>query len=151
MRKFITCVLVFSVLLSFSACGGKKTVTAENRDLAVIYAKMEETLPEMTQLSQKKMNDLYGVSEQLYQEALVYVSSDGLLADEVWLIRANDEASLNTLKAKAESRMQAKDAESEVYSPEQNSIVRFGRVITDGLYLALLVSPEVDALVKAFG
>ncbi len=151
MKRIIAIVLALAALASLTACGGKKEETAAERDLAAIYTQMEQVLPEMTQLSQKKMLDLYGIQEALCQEALVYVSSDGLLADEVWLIKAADQAALDTLKTKAENRMQAKDEESVTYSPEQNKIVKSGKIITDGLYLALLVTPDVDALVKAFG
>ncbi len=149
MRKIIALLLAALTLLSLGACSGNKDETA--RDLTAIYSQMETVLPEMSQLSQKKMLDMYGIRQEDCTEALVYVSSDGLLADEVWLIHAADQDALETLKAKAESRMQAKDDESVTYSPEQNKVVKDGRIIVDGLYLALLVTPDIQALVKAFG
>ena len=70
----------------------------------------------------------------------------GLRADEIWLIEAKDEAALEKLQALAEARIQAKDEETVSYNPEQNAVVRNAQVFTEGNYLFLLVSPDVDAL-----
>ena len=54
------------------------------------------------------------------------------------------------MKTLAENRLNAKKEETSFYSPDQFAICEDGRIISDGLYLAFIVSPEADALEAAF-
>lgn len=152
MKKIIALVLTLVCLSLLGACGKTEQppVTEKTRSLTEVYAEMEKILPKMTEINQNSMLNLYGLDAQLYVEAKVTVCSDGLRADEVWLIRAKDEAALAKIKQFAENRITAKDEESITYSPEQNKIVKEGQILVDGLDLALLVSPDVAQLVNLF-
>ena len=55
-------------------------------------------------------------------------------------------ASGNQTKKKKKNRLFAKGEESITYSPEQYAIVQKAVTVTEGLYFALVVSPDVDAL-----
>ena len=71
-------------------------------------------------------------------------------ADEIWLIEAKDDAAMETLTALAQTRIQAKLDETESYVPDQFQIVQKAEVLTNGRYLALLISPDVDTLKAGF-
>ena len=43
-----------------------------------------------------------------------------------------------------------KGEESITYSPEQYEVVQKAQVLTNGLYMALIVSPDVEALAEIF-
>ena len=96
------------------------------------------------------MLNFCGIKAEQCKQVVVAVCSDGLRADEVWLIEAADEAALEALKGLADGRLTRKGEESITYSPEQYEVVKKAEVITAGNYLAVLVSPDVDALVKIF-
>ena len=57
---------------------------------------------------------------------------------------------LERIEALAQSRKTAKMDETSFYSPDQYAICEDGRIVTEGLYLAFIVSPEADALEKTF-
>ena len=61
-----------------------------------------------------------------------------------------DAAALKELQSLAEGRLTRKGEESITYSPEQYAVVEKAEVITAGNYLAVLVSPDVDALADIF-
>ena len=154
MKRFLLILAVVAMLFSLAACGGDETPATTgaaqsaqvSMDLAQVFADMKAMMPEMTDLGENAMLNRYGIKSEYCSEAYVAVCTDGMKADEVWLIKANDETSLQTLQTLANNRMQAKDDESVTYSPEQNKIVKQGKVITNGLYLALIETTEVVAL-----
>ena len=94
--------------------------------------------------------DLYGIKAEHYKQAQVYLCSNSLQADEIWLIEAADEAALATLKTLAQNRLQQKDDESLTYSPAQNAVVKKAHLATYGNYLVMIVSPDVDTIATAF-
>jgi len=151
MKRLIALMLVLCAVLSLAACGGEeKKETPVTLDLAAIYAKMEPSLPEMAPLNEDAMLNRYGIRSEMVSEALIYVCLDGLKADEIWLLKATDSEAMTNLEKLAQSRMQAKDEESVTYSPEQNKIVKQGKILKRGDYLALIVSPDVAALEAIF-
>ena len=71
-------------------------------------------------------------------------------SDEVWLIEAKDDASLESLRQLAQTRIEAKLDETVSYAPDQYAVVEKAELLTNGRYLALLISPDVDALKAGF-
>ena len=138
--------LLAAVLLLTACTAAPDTNKTESLDVESIYASFESTLPEMTQFDEDRMLNLLGLSSDKYARALVYVASDGLLADEIWLVEAKDADTLAEIKTLAETRLRLKGKESQTYSPAQYAIIQKAQVITHGNYLAVIVSPEVEQL-----
>ena len=80
----------------------------------------------------------------------VAICAEGLRADEVWLIEAKDDAALKSLDDLAQARIQSKLDETESYAPDQYLIVQKAEVLTNGRYLALFISPDVENLKAGF-
>lgn len=166
MKKFVSILLVVMTLLTLVACEkdenpattGATVTTApatkepQNLTLSDVYATMVNgvQMPEMLEIDSDMLLDLYGIKAEHYKQAQVYMCSNSLQADEIWLIEATDSAALATLKGLAEARLQQKDDESVTYSPEQNAIVKKAHLATYGNYLVMIVSPEVETLTAAF-
>lgn len=153
MKKFLSVFLVLCVMASLSACGEKEVKQEPvdtSLDLAAMYSSMEANLPEMVALNGEEIHIRYGISADLVSESFVYVCKDGLRADEIWLLKAANAESMERLEQLAQFRIQAKDEESVTYSPEQNKIVKQGKILKRGDYLALIVSPDVAALEAIF-
>lgn len=91
-----------------------------------------------------------GINVEDCTQYKVAVCAEGLRADEVWLIEARDQAALENLQELAQSRIVSKLDETETYVPDQYLIVQKAEVLTNGLYLALLISPDVDTLKAEF-
>ena len=148
MKKYIALLLVV-LMLCLAGCGGKDQAV-NVIDVQAVYDSMKGTLPEMVLMDEAMMLNFCGIKAEQCKQVVVAVCSDGLRADEVWLIEAADEAALEELKSLAEGRLTRKGEESITYSPEQYKVVEKAEVITAGNYLAVLVSPNVDALVGIF-
>lgn len=149
MKKVISLLLALTLVLSLSACGGKAPEAAPV-DLDALYESYGQYLPDMFTPDEDTMLNFLGIQASDCARYKVAICGEGMRADEVWLIEAKDEAALNTLKNLAQSRIEAKLDETETYVPDQYLIVQKAQVLTKGLYLALLISPEVDAMKAAF-
>ena len=148
--KRIVAILLAALVLCMAGCGGKDDSAVVNVDVQAVYDSMVTTMPEMLVMDESMMLNFCGIQAADCKQAVVAVCSDGLRADEVWLIEANDAKTLETLKGLAESRLERKGEESITYSPEQYEIVQKAQVITAGNFLAVIVSPDVDTLAEVF-
>lgn len=148
MKKLIACLLAAACLLGLCACGAQENVTL---DLAEIYSQMAEaTDEELVQISAERVLDLYGIKPDQCAEQLIYSYNSGMMAAEIWLIKASSAEAMTELKAKAEKRLEYLDAESITYSPEMNKVVKKAQIIVRGDYLAMICSQNVEALAKVF-
>lgn len=147
MKKTVAVILIFILMLAMTACA---SADAKEVALDTVYSQLLETMPEMILIEDGDMRlNLMGIQADDCVQVITAVCADGLRTDEVWLIEAKDAAALDRIAALAENRLLAKAAESETYSPEQYAVVQKAETVTEGLYFALLVSPDVDTLKAA--
>lgn len=149
MKKVISLLLILSMALSMAACGGKKEA-AKSIDVNALYESYSQYLPEMFYPDEDTMLNFLGVKAEDCAQYKIAICAEGLRADEVWLIEAKDEASLETLRQLAQTRIEAKLEETVSYVPDQYVIVEKAELVTNGRYLALLISPDVEALKAGF-
>lgn len=149
MKKLISLLLALSLVLSMAACGSKKE-EAKTIDVNGLYESYGQYLPEMFYPDESTLLNFLGINVEDCAEYQVAICAEGMRADEVWLIKAKDEAALAKLQQLAESRIAAKLEETESYVPDQYLIVQKAEVMSNGLYLALLISPDVAEMKSGF-
>ena len=148
MKKVISLILVLVLALSLAACGGKEK--APSVDLNALYESYSEYLPEMFYMDETTMMDFLGIDVADCTQFKIAVCAEGMRSDEVWLIEAKDQAALENLKELAQTRIEAKLDETITYAPDQYVVVEKAQVLENGLYLALFISPDVDAMKAGF-
>ena len=156
MRKYVCFLLAALMLLSLCGCGGNSAPAVTEAptevaapvqvDLQALYETVAQKMPEMILLDETMMLNFCGIAKEDCASAVVATCADGLKTDEIWLIEAVDEAALERLQAMAETRLRMKGEESITYSPEQYAVVQKAQTVTKGLYLAVVVSPDVEEL-----
>ena len=67
-------------------------------DMKALYDQFGDKLPEMYLMDEETMLNDLGISMEDCAQAVVAVTSDGLGADEVWLIQAKDTKALARLQ-----------------------------------------------------
>ena len=149
MKKAISLILVFSMMLLLAACGGK-TEEAVTIDVNALYESYSQYMPEMFYPDEDTMLNFLGISTEDCVQYKVAVCAEGMRADEVWLIEAKDTAALEKLTNLANTRLAAKLDETISYNPEQYLVCEQGVIVTEGLYLAFLVSPDVNTFQASF-
>lgn len=148
MKKILSVILLAALLLSLAACG--KDEPAQSVDLAALYESYGEYMPDMFVPDEDTLMNFLGIDVADCKQYVVVICADGMRTDEVWLIEAVDDAALERLKTLAETRLVAKADETISYAPDQYLVVEKAELLTNGKYLALLVSPDVEAMKAAF-
>ncbi len=149
MKKMISLVLGLALMLTLAACGGKAEEPV-SIDVQALYESYGQYMPDMFFPDEETMMNFLGISVEDCVQYQVAICAEGMRADEVWLIEAKDAAALENLKQLAETRVQAKLDETQSYAPDQYVVVEKASILTNGNYLALLISPDVDALKAGF-
>ena len=153
MKRIFALILAMLVVLSMAACGAKPEPTEapkEPADLNALYESYTANLPAMFPIDETTMLNFVGMKAEDCTQVVIAVCANGLRTDEVWLVEAKDTAALERIQALVNSRLAAKEDETISYAPDQYAVVEQAEVVTDGLYLALLVSPDVDTLKATF-
>ena len=155
MKKVIAMCLALLCLLSLAACGkesGGDTSAPSVTDMNEMYGKIQQAvqMPEMLKLDAAMMLDYCGIRQEDVKQAVVAICADSLRTDEVWLLEAVDEAAADRLVALANKRLEKKGEESITYSPEQYAVVEKAQLVQKGNFIALLVSPDSEAMAKVF-
>lgn len=149
MKKMISLLLALALMLTLAACGGKAEEPV-SIDVKAMYESYGQYMPDMFFPDEDTMMNFLGISVEDCVQYQVAICAEGMRADEVWLMEAKDAAALETLKQLAETRVQAKLDETVSYAPDQYVVVEKAVILTNGNYLALLISPDVDALKADF-
>ena len=136
MKNVISLLLVFSLLLTLTACGGKEA--AVSVDVNALYESYSEQLPEMFYPDDATLMNFLGIDAADCTQYKVAICAEGMRADEVWLIEAKDEAALETLRQLAQTRIESKLDETVTCAPDQYVVVEKAELLTNGLYLAVV-------------
>lgn len=133
---------------ALGGCGAPK----KSAPLSSVYEAMQaaNVLPEMVPLDAQTAMALLGLDTAQCKECALYISADGLLADEVLLVRAANQEEAKAMQALLAERLQFKAEEARAYSPQQYAIIQQGKLLHNGLSLALIVSPKADELEKIY-
>lgn len=149
MKKMISLLLALALMLTLAACGGKDEEPV-SIDVKALYESYGQYMPDMFFPDEDTMMNFLGISVEDCVQYQVAICAEGMRADEVWLMEAKDAAALENLKQLAETRVQAKLDETVSYAPDQYVVVEKAVILTNGNYLALLISPDVDVLKAGF-
>ena len=147
MKKLIALLLALCCLFVLSACGeAEKPEESKDLDLHALSQQMQEklgvTIPE---LNQNMVLNMYGLSTEECAEMLVYSDYDATRCNEIWLIKAVDEAALEQVKTLAQSRVDSLLDQSRNYNADVFAASEEARIETRGLYLLLVVTTAGEA------
>lgn len=149
MKKMISLLLAVVLVMSLAACGSKQEEPV-SIDVNALYESYSQYMPDMFYPDEMTMMDFLGIDVADCTQYKVAICAEGMRSDEVWLIEAKDAAALENLQQLAQTRIEAKKDETVSYAPDQYVVVEKAVVLTQGNYLALFISPDVDALKAGF-
>ena len=94
--------------------------------------------------------DLYNVDKSIYEDVVIYGSMMSVKANEIILIKVKNESDIAGAKSVLEARKQQVYKTWEQYLPDQFEIVKKAQIKTNGKYVALIITPNTDAVANVF-
>lgn len=150
MRKPIK-ILAISVMGVGLLMGCGSSVVQLNLTDTVATASAEvSNITTMNRISANELASYYNVSPTEYIQFSGLLPGIGTSADEIVIIEAVDSQTATIVYEAAQARLADKLRQAEGYLPEEYAIIEQGIVRKDGNYVALFVTPDVDAVVAAY-
>lgn len=162
MKRMKWTALIAALALLLAACGAApapetaapaaETQAGESPDLEAVYQNFEETfeLPEMAAVSEKRRDAILGIAPEDCLQAVTVLCGDSVRADEIWMIEAADDDAADRIAELAQARLDQRAQEMENYLPDQLQIVKQAKLVREGRFVGLFVSPDADAMEEAF-
>lgn len=158
MKKIICLLLAAAMLLALTGCGKAQPETTEApeimettkapADMAQLYSSMTDKLPGMLVLDEEMLMNFCGIDAADCAQVVAAIADAGMAVDEVWLVEAVDEAAADKIQELANTRLRMKGEETVTYAPDLYEIVEKGQIIRNGVYVALVVTEEAEALAQ---
>lgn len=146
-----TTALILSLLLvlGLTACGSKEVTV----DLNEVRAEMLETQnpEEPWMLETDALKNLYGIEAEDVAQSASYVTMSGTFPDEVILVQAVDEKAAERIQSALSARLSEVMVQSQNYDPDNYAAAQKCTVSVDGTYVALILSPDQEALRTVYG
>ena len=153
MKRLISLVLAAVMVLSLSACGGKKESSGPDFQVQDAMDAMLEHIgaDDMMTLSGEDMLDFYGIKAQDMEQFSAAITSTGISAKEIVLVKAVGEDAAQRVQEQLDKRVANRMAEFENYLPDQFDIVaNHSQVSRDGVYVSLIISSDLENLSKIY-
>ena len=158
MKKLIAILMAASMLLAASACGNnensantpetsdsitnvKACTDIYNEDIATVIK-----MPEMISVSEKKLNNTYGIEKGLYNDYVFMTAQEATKADTVIIIKASSEDNKEDITDKLNTFIEQCMNTSVDYNPEQFELVKQASVKENGDYVYLVFSEDMDTI-----
>lgn len=155
--------LLLAAAVCLGGCGAKaedtnaadsapaQNVTAQEEsaaDLRTIYESVGEAveLPSMVEGDDDYISNYYGIDSADLEEYVFAEAEDATLASCVIMMKAKDEAAAARVETALNTVLSQKAAEMQDYIPEQYDIVTDSSVKTEGLYVYLVISEDMDKI-----
>lgn len=149
--KKITSVLAAALALAviLCSCGSQ----GSGKKLSEVYSaiKAEVTLSDMNEFTDVSTLDrFYGISSASVEDFAGGVNNSGVNMEEIVLVKAKDDAAADSIKTSLENRKQAKYNENKNYNPEQAEMIEKCAVTRDGVYVAMILSPNAAQITSIY-
>ena len=146
MKKLFSVILIFTIVLALSACGGKSAVTIDIDKLANDLMSAELFVDQLS--SSKDINfdvsGQVGVDLSLCKNYCYYIGSS-VTGEEFGLFECNSEKDAKTVESQMKDRQAALINLYQAYSPEAVARVNASTLKTAGNYVIFVSADKADA------
>lgn len=151
LKKTVRLFALLLLPLLLTACGptapAKQALEVDVESLLETMAEQTEW-EDMMEMNIKHLKNLYGIEEADLTSFAGAMKTDGITADEVLILEAKDTETAEALVKKLQARLKAKSNEAKDYLPAQYKVIEEAEILQKERYAALLVSPDVEALLE---
>lgn len=145
MKKLALILAVVCLIGALSACGS----SAKEPDPAAVVDEIVATLSIASPLDvpAERLLALYGIAAEDIAASASFTTLDGgIFPDEVVIVKAVDTAAAGRVEECLNSRLDSVMAQAQNYDPESLAVAQQCKVMKNGCYVALFLSPQHEAM-----
>ncbi len=148
MKKVLSGILAFVLLLSLAACGTEPAV----KDIAQIKEQIvtDLTIEGAMDIPTERLLDLYGISAESVKTSACFITMGSAFPDEIIMVEAVDTSAANEIAQKLENRLADVTNQAQNYDAESFALFQKCKVQHSGVYVALFISAKAEQMQKLF-
>ncbi|MDO4831448.1 MAG: DUF4358 domain-containing protein [Clostridia bacterium] len=139
---------VFAVLFTACSSGGKTPAVSDIVTAITEKYPMSDAMIKID--DETTITNTIGIEKADYTDIAVYVNNSGLDQDEIIIVKATDADAAKRITEVLNNQLTGKMNSTKNYLPEQYEIVEKCKVVQEGDYLSLIISPDADAMNEIF-
>ena len=148
--KYVLLFCIIAYIYCVYSYSSTKDVPFEKTKEALLNSMNDESIQNLMDVSSRGLKRYYGFNAAEYDGVMMYIGNNGLSAEEILLIKVNDEKQMNELEAAIKQRMKTRIKDFENYAPDQAQLLREAELIIKGKYIFLAVSENADKYKRVF-
>ena len=158
-KRFSALLLAFVMIFALAACSDNTGDgnSDGNSDTAVVDIEtVKETIiselsvTDARSLDSSRLLDLYGIKEEDVTASACFVTMNAIFPDEVIMVNAVNKDKAQEIAEMLQTHLDAVKVQSQSYDAENYAIAQKCEVMTEGLTVALFLSPDQEAMVEIF-
>lgn len=158
-KRFSALLLAFVMIFALAACSDNTGDGNNdgNSDTAVVDIEtVKETIiselsvTDARSLDSSRLLDLYGIKEEDVTASACFVTMNAIFPDEVIMVNAVNKDKAQEIAEMLQTHLDAVKVQSQSYDAENYAIAQKCEVMTEGLTVALFLSPDQEAMVEIF-
>ena len=158
-KRFSALLLAFVMIFALAACSDNTGDgnSDGNSDTAVVDIETvketiirELSITDARSLDSSRLLDLYGIKEEDVTASACFVTMNAIFPDEVIMVNAVNKDKAQEIAEMLQTHLDAVKVQSQSYDAENYAIAQKCEVMTEGLTVALFLSPDQEALVEIF-
>lgn len=155
MKKIMSAILAsFTAAVLLSSCSGGGASNAAAADLLKAAVDNGTGFEELVSVEDSDIKYTYDIEKDWYDDFAASVSGNMAYAEEVVFVKASSEENADKIKTALENRLQSRKDTLQSYAPAEYDKLNRSKVMTNGLYVYLVVCEDsdkaLDAVKKAF-
>lgn len=158
-KRFSALLLAFVMIFALAACSDNTGDgnSDGNSDTAVVDIETvketiisELSITDARSLDSSRLLDLYGIKEEDVTASACFVTMNAIFPDEVIMVNAVNKDKAQEIVELLQTHLDAVKVQSQSYDAENYAIAQKCEVMTEGLTVALFLSPDQEAMVEIF-
>lgn len=158
-KRFSALLLAFVMIFALAACSDNTGDGNNdgNSDTAVVDIETvkdtiisELSITDARSLDSSRLLDLYGIKEEDFTASACFVTMNAIFPDEVIMVNAVNKDKAQEIAELLQTHLDAVKVQSQSYDAENYAIAQKCEVMTEGLTVALFLSPDQEAMVEIF-
>lgn len=148
MKKILVAVMALVMTFAFAGCSNSKKTVDINTVMESIRSEID--LPEMGDIPKDRISGYYDIKSEDIEEMSYIIAGSGATADEIFILKMNDEEKVSEVKTMMEDRKKQINDLFADYAPGEMTKIESCVIETQGKYAFFAICNDSSKAKKIF-